>query len=203
MNDSNCSVATAVVSFESIYERYQGLPNKAARRILRDPDRAQDAAQETWLRISRHLGSYRGGNIGCWIWRVAIREAFRIYRGGAKYDAMQLAQSPNSAQRDGEHSDFEEENLDKFVGSEPFEQNHVERAIQNLPEAERAAILRHLRNEESGEGVAYDPSELWYLHRGRVLLREALRLPKVTYPARARHKVPPTLERVPVVSEAA
>jgi RNA polymerase sigma-70 factor (ECF subfamily) len=44
------------------------------RRILGDPDEAQDAAQDAFVRAYRSLATFRGdGSFGAWVTRIAVR----------------------------------------------------------------------------------------------------------------------------------
>jgi RNA polymerase sigma factor (sigma-70 family) len=60
----------------TLLERHQNTVFSMTYRILNDRDDALDAAQETYLRVCRHLGSYNPKRpFGPWIRRVAVRAA--------------------------------------------------------------------------------------------------------------------------------
>ena len=53
----------------------------AARRITRDPQLAQDAAQEAFIRAHRALGDYRHeSSFSAWIRKIAVRTAIDLVR---------------------------------------------------------------------------------------------------------------------------
>jgi RNA polymerase sigma factor (sigma-70 family) len=65
-------------AFRLLVERESVVVYRACLRILRQPEAAEDAAQESFVTAYRSLGSYRGdGSLGGWLMRIATRTAFR------------------------------------------------------------------------------------------------------------------------------
>ena len=68
-------------SFERLLEVHEPLVARTAWRLLGRADEAQDATQEVFLRLYRHLGSLRAeSNIAGWLYRVTVnvcRDALR------------------------------------------------------------------------------------------------------------------------------
>ena len=63
-------------AFRVLVEREQGPVIVVCRRITGDPDEAQDAAQEAFVRAFRALATFRGdGPFGAWVSRIATRVA--------------------------------------------------------------------------------------------------------------------------------
>ncbi len=63
-------------AFDQLVEEYQGLVYALAVRILNDAEDARDATQETFLKVYRHLGKFRGeASLKTWICRIAINQA--------------------------------------------------------------------------------------------------------------------------------
>ncbi|MDQ2964320.1 MAG: sigma-70 family RNA polymerase sigma factor [Chloroflexota bacterium] len=61
-------------AFRVLVERESALVIGVCRRILGDPDEAQDVAQDAFLRAYRSLATYRGeGAFGAWVTRIAAR----------------------------------------------------------------------------------------------------------------------------------
>lgn len=59
-------------AFAALVERYQRPVHALARRLLRHPDDAEDAAQETFLRAYTRLDSYRpGSDFRAWLLAIA------------------------------------------------------------------------------------------------------------------------------------
>lgn len=64
--------------FRMLMDQYQEPIYWHIRRLVVSHDDAQDATQETFVRIFRSMGSYRGdGSFRSWIYRIATNEALR------------------------------------------------------------------------------------------------------------------------------
>lgn len=60
-------------AFREIYERFGGMVYNLAYRLSDDPEDAADLTQEIFLRVYRHLGTFRGkSTLKTWIYRVAL-----------------------------------------------------------------------------------------------------------------------------------
>lgn len=63
-------------AFDELVAEYQPLVYALAFRILNDAEDARDAAQEAFLKVYRHFGSFRGeASLKTWICRIAINQA--------------------------------------------------------------------------------------------------------------------------------
>ena len=65
--------------FRMLMAKYQESVYWHIRRMVVSHDDAQDASQETFVRIYRSLGNYRGDcSLRSWIYRIATNEALRL-----------------------------------------------------------------------------------------------------------------------------
>ena len=65
--------------FRMLMAKYQEAVYWHIRRLVVSHDDAQDASQETFVRIYRSFGNYRGDcSLRSWIYRIATNEALRI-----------------------------------------------------------------------------------------------------------------------------
>ena len=65
--------------FRMLMAKYQESVYWHIRRLVVSHDDAQDASQETFVRIYRSLGNYRGDcSLRSWIYRIATNEALRL-----------------------------------------------------------------------------------------------------------------------------
>ena len=65
--------------FRMLMMKYQEAVYWHIRRLVVSHDDAQDASQETFVRIYRSLGNYRGDcSLRSWIYRIATNEALRL-----------------------------------------------------------------------------------------------------------------------------
>lgn len=63
-------------AFDQLVEQYQPMVYSLALRILGDPEDARDSTQESFLKVYRHFGSFRGeASLRTWICRIAINQA--------------------------------------------------------------------------------------------------------------------------------
>jgi RNA polymerase sigma-70 factor, ECF subfamily len=77
-------------AFEALMRRHNRRLFRVARGVLRSHEAAEDAVQETYLRVFTRLGTYRaGGKFGAWLTRVALNEALMIRRR-ARGDSVSL-----------------------------------------------------------------------------------------------------------------
>jgi RNA polymerase sigma-70 factor (ECF subfamily) len=68
-------------AFDQLVEEYQSLVYALALRILNDAEDARDATQETFLKVYRHFGNFRGASsLKTWICRIAINQARSVDR---------------------------------------------------------------------------------------------------------------------------
>lgn len=60
-------------AFEEVYELYGGMVFNLALRLSGDREEAADLSQETFLKIHRYLGGFRGrSSLKTWVYRVAL-----------------------------------------------------------------------------------------------------------------------------------
>jgi RNA polymerase sigma-70 factor, ECF subfamily len=65
-------------AMNQIIDRHDARLRRMCRAILRDPHDADDAVQETWLRVVRALTGFAGDDLGAWVSVIARNEAYRI-----------------------------------------------------------------------------------------------------------------------------
>jgi RNA polymerase sigma-70 factor (ECF subfamily) len=101
---------------------------------------AQDVAQEAFLKLHKHLRSFRHpGEIGAWLYRVTVNLSFDVRR-------RQKRPAPPPAMRpaEGPHD----------IVAREEEQRMLAAALDELGERERAAIVLRELEELSTEQVA-------------------------------------------------
>ena len=130
-------------AFKVLVERYQGMVYSIAYSVLGNPADAEDAAQETFLRLYRKLGQFRGAaSFTTWLYRLAVRvsvdEQRRRQRDADRYDlAAALAGVTRGSGREGG---------DQGVGgtaAEPVADAEA-RALERLDAVALATALREL-----------------------------------------------------------
>jgi RNA polymerase sigma factor (sigma-70 family) len=69
-------------AFSQLYDRYRRRVLATAYRIMRDPEDAQDAAQEIFLKVYRRLPEWKSekSNLSTWLYRLAANHAIDMWR---------------------------------------------------------------------------------------------------------------------------
>ena len=104
----------------------------AAKLILRDQDRAEDAVQEAMLQAWRHVAALRDPEAwDAWLYRLTIRACYRQTRRGAGKDVVAL---DLTADRPAPGSDF---------AGTVVERDRIMAALSGLVLEQRAVIVLH------------------------------------------------------------
>jgi len=164
-------------AFNSIVETYQAPVFCLLRRLLGSAAVIEDLAQETFIRLWRSRDRYQPrGHLSTFLFRIAYNLALNNIRDRKRKPAGSLPVSP-----DGELMPIE----DSAVAT-PFEAPDqaswaalVERALQQLPENQRAALVFQHYDDfelaEIGEVLGISPKAAKSLcHRARENMRQLL-----------------------------
>jgi RNA polymerase sigma factor (sigma-70 family) len=157
-------------ALETIFRRYEVRIYAYCRNILGNREDAEDALQETFLRISRQR-SFEGDRVQAWIYRIALnvcrshlrKRASRISRELRSEDTLPQTPAPTPAQ----------------VYAKQVTENEVSKAISALPEIQREVIvlkyLDHLKTPEIVDILEVSLSTVeGRLRQGREKLRRIL-----------------------------
>jgi RNA polymerase sigma-70 factor (ECF subfamily) len=163
-------------AFRVLVERHYTSVFRLCRSILRQPEDAEDATQEVFVRVHQNLSQFAGrGAFGAWLRRLTVNHCLnRTQTAAAKASSRScslelLAETlPASVDSDPEESLLRAENRVR-----------IKRELDLLPPSQRAALglrlIEGLSYEEIADlmGVPVNSVRSW-LHRGRARLREAL-----------------------------
>lgn len=152
-------------AFEEVYHRFAKMVFNMALRMAGDPERAEDLAQEIFLRIYRHLGKFNGrSTLKTWIYRITLNHC------RSKLGRRRLLTRPLAEENEGEGAEL----VDDRRG--PEERTLAQDAARQLtgalselkPVFREAVVLRDL------EGLTYEEiSEILDLRIGTVRSRIA------------------------------
>ena len=124
----------AVEEFRSILAQYQDKVFRLACGMLGDESQAEDAAQETFVRVWKGLGNFRGeSSISTWIFTIARRTCLDALKARKKTVGLELVI---------ERPRMERESLD------------IDALLQELPERAREAVVLFYLEDRSYEEVA-------------------------------------------------
>jgi RNA polymerase sigma-70 factor (ECF subfamily) len=123
-------------AFDQLMASTQDRIQALAWRLLGNPDDARDAAQETYLRVYRHLARYRPDHdFEAWLYRIAVNVCrdFRRRRGAGKLRS------------------FDEERTAGRIGER---RRLMLEALAALPPRQRAALVLHDLEGKTSQQVA-------------------------------------------------
>lgn len=166
--------------FAELYGEYYPKITRYLRRLVGEVE-AEDVAQETFVKISRSLDSFRGeSRLSTWMYRIATNTAMDHLRRPSIRNALR--------QGDGIGEVGEAPNADLFVDNAPLhdtllirkDMNECIRGLVNdLPENYRAVLmlsdLEGFTNAEVGDvlGLSLETVKI-RLHRARLQLKKSM-----------------------------
>ena len=148
-------------SFELLLRKYRTPVVNFLFRMVRDAAAAEDLAQEVFLRVYRARGQYMPtAKFTTWMFRIATNLALNALRDG-RYRQMEISIDQPAAghSSDGENEQPALEIADRkttiemeLVRRDRAEQ--IRRAVESLPEKQRAAVLLHKYQEMDYDEIA-------------------------------------------------
>jgi RNA polymerase sigma-70 factor (ECF subfamily) len=122
-------------AFRRLVQRHMRQTYNIALGFVRDHDRAEEIAQEVFVKAHRSLASFRGeAEFGTWLYRITTNIALNHMKVHRRKEARTVSIEEAATLHD-EHSPLEANDHSK----------HIERALHELPTMQRAVvILRHL-----------------------------------------------------------
>jgi RNA polymerase sigma-70 factor (ECF subfamily) len=156
-------------AFERLYRLHISRVFTLCMRMVGDRARAEELAQDVFIRAWEKLGQFRGGSaFGTWLHRVAVN----------------VVLNDRATERKARERFDDTDALDRKAGAEQSEWTHgtridLEAAIARLPPGARRVFVLHdvegYTHEEIGTmlGVTAGSSKA-QLHRARLLLRKLL-----------------------------
>jgi RNA polymerase sigma-70 factor (ECF subfamily) len=162
--------------FEVLMRRHNGRVYRAVRAILRDEAEVEDAMQQTYLAVYKHLAQFVGAaRFSTWLTRIAINEAGRRRRAARRLtlvdrdlELIDHPDDPRAAPECPEHRASSRELV-----------TTIEELVDGLPEIYRTVfVLREvegLPTDETAEVLAVSEDLIkTRLHRARAMVRERL-----------------------------
>jgi RNA polymerase sigma-70 factor (ECF subfamily) len=158
-------------AFERLVDRYERKVYRLCCSLLRDPDQAEDAAQESLVRVWKALAKYdQRASLSTWIYTITRNRCLTAIERRRELDSL----SDPAVEREAETA--------QAVAPEP-EQDHLamlRELVDALPERFRRAIVLFYYEERSVAEVAQmlgqpEGTVKTNLHRARAALVEQLR----------------------------
>ena len=170
-------------AYRELLDRYQRPVFSLIYRMVRDRERAEDLAQETFVKVFNHIGSFNPKyKFSSWIFKIASNLTIDAIRkkdlDTVSLDGSRNASTPDEVDATRITVESRDENPEEFVEAKELGEE-IERAIGELrPEYRTAILLRHVEGrpyEEIAEimGVPLGTVKT-YIHRARGELKETL-----------------------------
>lgn len=127
-------------SYDAIYERHADSVRRVCRRMLVNKQDADEAFQETFLKVYRALGRFNGRyQLGAWITRIATNVCLDQIRSKTRHPVV--AVEPDALDVDLESAVAVEHSDPEYQVIRRQESRHVRRVLEKLPPTHRAAII--------------------------------------------------------------
>ena len=122
-----------VAAFERLYRTHAGHVRAICLRLCADGQRAEEAAQDAWVRAWERLSTWRGdAAFGTWLHRLTVNAVLESFRAERRRVARVML------------SGDEDDGVDAAVSaSEPGDALDLERAIARLPRGARTVFVLH------------------------------------------------------------
>ena len=132
--------------FRTLLRCYKEMVYWHIRRIVVSHEDAQDATQETFVRVFRNITQYAGdSSLKAWIFRIATNEALRLCERRDSKSAMTIDET--QAEGIGAKADAFFDNTDEVVA-------RMQKAIQALPRKQQLAFNMRYYDEMSYRKIA-------------------------------------------------
>lgn len=113
-------------SFNALVTRYQNAAYSVAYRLLGDPFRASDAAQEAFIHAYRKIHDFRGGSFRAWLLRIVTNGVYDRLRYEKRRPADSIEDLPGAETDDGAQLAALDHTPEQVA-----EQHDLQRAIQD------------------------------------------------------------------------
>ncbi|MFO1497817.1 MAG: sigma-70 family RNA polymerase sigma factor [Verrucomicrobiota bacterium] len=169
-------------AFEGLVEKYKQPITNLIARTLQDPTEAEDLAQNVFVQVFKSAHRYKASaKFSTWLYTIARNLCLNEIRRRSRHPADSLdAEHPD--QEDHPFRQYEDKKVDsapdRLLQSELV--GKVEKAIRDLPETQRTALLLCREEELSYEEIAVVlgcslSATKSLIHRGRETLKQKLK----------------------------
>jgi RNA polymerase sigma-70 factor (ECF subfamily) len=171
-----------MTAFTELVEKYKQPVMNLAYRTVRDATEAEDLAQNVFVQVYKSAARYRStAKFSTWLFTIARNLCLNEIRRRSRHPAESL---------DATHPEQEDQPLQQFEDKKTFSPpesllqselaQNIDRALADLPENQRAAILLCRQDELSYEEIAEVlgcsvSATKSLIHRGRETLKERLK----------------------------
>lgn len=131
-------------AFAQLVWQYAGLVFGAGYRVLADRARAEEVAQETFLRLARHPHRVTR-SVGGWLHRTATQLALDVHRS----DTARRRRESQYAEQVAEQAEYSPETM-RWADVSPL----IDAALDELPDADRRLLIAHFMEGRTQQEIA-------------------------------------------------
>lgn len=170
-------------AFREVVSRFRDRAYSLSLSILKDPERAREAAQRGMIRVYTRLGSFRmEASFRTWFYRIVLNETYQLLReekrSGVSADPGEMDETDRLFDVTGsgmETAAAVQDELDR----EAYRRFYIRRAFLKLPEKESVTLrlfyLEEMPVRQVAETTGWSESHVKVLlHRGRSRMKEML-----------------------------
>jgi RNA polymerase sigma-70 factor (ECF subfamily) len=140
-------------AFAELWNRHSNRAFKAAYRITKNRDDAEDAMQDTWMKAYAHLNTFNGtAKFSTWLTRIAVNSSLMILRRRRAHPETSIEVTDGDTSQHWEIADTTESAGERYGMHERVEL--LRRAISRLHPTLRNVIEIHHSNDGSLKEVA-------------------------------------------------
>ncbi|MBQ6136208.1 MAG: RNA polymerase sigma factor [Kiritimatiellae bacterium] len=166
-----------VASLSALVRRHAVWMQAMLRGMLRSPADADDAFQETWARVMKAAGSYRGGKVKSYLATVARSAAIDAMRRAGRFVPLDAADGERGESAAESVPDGSPDPGERFESSATAED--VRAAVCELPEGQRQVVLMRIEAEMTFREIADSMgvplgTALTWMHSATIALRKRL-----------------------------
>jgi RNA polymerase sigma-70 factor, ECF subfamily len=135
-------IARDNVAFRELVEKYQGLVFKTCYNLLRQPEDAEDLAQDVFIEVYESITQFRGqSKLSTWLYRIAINKSLNHLRKN-KWKGMMKSIGGIFSDDKNRPFDIEDESANNSHHNIDYRERSkvLQSAIQSLPENQRIAF---------------------------------------------------------------
>ncbi len=150
-------------AFHILYHKYSQKIYRFCLRMIGDSKLAEDAFQETFIKLFEHKKDFRGVNFSAWLYAIARNTCLNLIRSRKNYEQYDALKN----------FPIQEKSTDYFT------KKYIQDAVMSLPISLREAIIlreyQECSYQEIAEIVGIDLSLAKVrVHRARLILRKTL-----------------------------
>ncbi len=167
-------------AFADLVRRHEQRVYRTTMSVTKNPEDAEDAAQETFLKAFHHLGQFqRGSRFTTWLTRIAINEGLQKLRKRRNTESLDelLVSDEEGLPMPRQVEDWHD-NPEQLYARQEI-RSFIEKAIESLPPAYRVVFMlrdvEELSTDETAEALGISVAAVKSRAlRARLMMREAL-----------------------------